>query len=606
MLKDCLEIFKEFKGDDDSVILDSYILADGDYIIVRKDGSLDHSFIKFDKKSKTVENKPTNYDELCFLDYNSKLLDMNKPVDTKKVIHSNNYLSFFIKQENLHSGKLTEKIINNYYEILSNPEIKYTKASEKIMYEKVREKLGDVDQSELEKSKSWILENILNINEENIIEDRANDQKITLSGGKVYLKIFFEADQEKYIRENQRYLLMKLYNNNNYSVEVDGNILGLPNDNMGLNSKKIFLEHKNQKNTVPYLIESEEALLQKSFFDYLMNQVSAGKNIIYLDNNDNAVDEKLIVASKSGEAPENGFSGYILNVKKGTEARIFYQDIINEYNNKLKKEFHYKNHTGNIGLDEVFGKVNEKKIIQSELNEIMFFKFLINNYFEDEGDIKLAGDFDKSNFKNYIILSRNSIFQWLYNDDERGMKRVVNTIFPKIVKYSIDNGYIKKAIYQFNMYLSFKEYFKGDEDMSTDYISIEKELDQKINNKAEKIIKSDEEYYFAIGQLVNFYISLNKSKDKKHSLANPFLNAKNDSMIKDRLLRFFKKYNYDLSTSGTRFNNLYGMIAVYEAKGKVNQDAIIAGYLRDNIIYKKKSIEDNADLNEEKNLEEVK
>lgn len=606
MLKDCLEIFKKFKGDDDSVILDSYILSEGDYIIVRRDGSLDHCNIKFDKKSRTIENKPINYDELCFFDYNSKLLDMNKPVDGKKVIHSNNYLSFFIKQENLNSGKLTEKIINNYYDALANPETKYAKASEKIMYEKVREKLGDVDKVELEKSKIWILENILNINEENIISDKVNKQDITLNDGKNYLKIFFEADKESYIRENQRYLLMKLYNNNNYSVEIDGNIFGLPNDNMGLNSKKIFLEHKNQKNTVPYLIESEEALLQKFFFDYLMNQVSAGKNIIYLNNNENISMENLIVARKNGEEPDVGFSGYILNVKKGTEASILYQDIISKYNDKLKKDFHYKNYIGNTGLDEVFGKINEKKIIQSKLNEIMFFKFLINNYFEDEGKIKLTGDLDKSNFKSYIIMSRNSIFQWLYNNDEGGMKRIINTIFPKIVKYSIDNGYIKKAIYQFNIYLSFKEYFKGDEDMSVNYISIEEELDKKINNETEKIIRSDEEYYFAVGQLVNFYISLNKSKDKNHSLANPFFNAKNNSIIKDRLIRFFKKYNYNLPTNGTRFNNLYGMIAVYDAKGKVNQDAIIAGYLRENIIYKKKNTEDNREINGANNLEEEK
>lgn len=47
-----------------------------------------------------------------------------------KIIHSNNYLSFFVKKENLrpdknNNVKLTEEIIDNYYDALLNPRIKY-------------------------------------------------------------------------------------------------------------------------------------------------------------------------------------------------------------------------------------------------------------------------------------------------------------------------------------------------------------------------------------------------------------------------------------------------------------------------------------------------
>ncbi|MCS4473106.1 hypothetical protein JQ038_17150 [Clostridium botulinum] len=47
---------------------------------------------------------------------------MNKPIDSNKIIHSNNYLSFFVKKESVVNGKLNEKIIDDYYEILKNPE----------------------------------------------------------------------------------------------------------------------------------------------------------------------------------------------------------------------------------------------------------------------------------------------------------------------------------------------------------------------------------------------------------------------------------------------------------------------------------------------------
>ena len=41
---------------------------------------------------------------------------MDKPVDPKKVIHSNNYLSFWVKQESLGNGKLNQEAIDRYFE----------------------------------------------------------------------------------------------------------------------------------------------------------------------------------------------------------------------------------------------------------------------------------------------------------------------------------------------------------------------------------------------------------------------------------------------------------------------------------------------------------
>lgn len=50
-----------------------------------------------------------------------------------------------------------------------------------------------------------------------------------------------------------------------------------------------------------------------------------------------------------------------------------------------------------------------------------------------------------------------------------------------------------------------------------------KELRRKIQSKETEQITSDEEYYYAVGQLVNYFISLSKAKDKKPSLAESFL-----------------------------------------------------------------------------------
>ena len=76
------------------------------------------------KKKEIVGENDEDYFLIKQLDYYSKLLEMNKPIDPKKVIHTNNYLSIAVKKESIVSQKLTPEIIENYFQILSNPILK--------------------------------------------------------------------------------------------------------------------------------------------------------------------------------------------------------------------------------------------------------------------------------------------------------------------------------------------------------------------------------------------------------------------------------------------------------------------------------------------------
>ena len=85
----------------------------------------------------------------------------------------------------------------------------------------------------------------------------------------------------------------------------------------------------------------------------------------------------------------------------------------------------------------------------------------------------------------------------------------------------------------------------------------------------------------------------NKSKDKYHSLSNPFINATSDDVIKSKLKQFYKKYNYAIKINNNRYKNLYKMILSYIPSGKVISDDIIAGYISNNLIYESKKSEEN-------------
>ena len=84
-------------------------------------------------------------------------------------------------------------------------------------------------------------------------------------------------------RRRTRYLLPNIYNNNDYNVQIKDTVLGLPDNNLGMNAKKPYLAAKTKKIPVSYLLDGNDVMLQKMFFDYLMNLASAGKRDVYVD-----------------------------------------------------------------------------------------------------------------------------------------------------------------------------------------------------------------------------------------------------------------------------------------------------------------------------------
>ena len=191
-------------------------------------------------------------------------------------------------------------------------------------------------------------------------------------------------------------------------------------------------------------------------------------------------------------------------------------------------------------------------------------------------------------------MGRDHIFAWLYKGQTDNISHVLEKICRNMILYTIKNNFIGQAQKQWNLLFSLKEYFKGEKKMAEIYKQIRETLRIKINQKEAESIDSDEEYFYAVGQIVRYFISLNKSKEKMHSLANPFFHVKNDKILKEKLRQFFMKYNYQLSVNGKRFNQLYSMICTYQPDGEMDHDIVIAGYLSSSLIYE-------SDKEEEKN-----
>lgn len=581
MLSKVVEVFRrEYSEKGDAMILDSYIPADGTYVIVKP---CDNGFdidekidIKMDKKTKQIDRMCSKYMKyICLVDYYSKVTDMNKAIlsSSGKVIQGNNYLSFIIKKESITNGKLTEAIIDDYYAKLRDPRTKYSTSQGLQLYDYAEKKVGQVDIDRLDKIQSWIKNNLFSEFKE--------------YSGKDYLKIYFYYPEDQYKKESERYYIPNIYNSNSYNITLNEEIYGLPNNNVGLNAKKPYLENKTRKNSTPYLINQEDVQLQKKFFDYLMNQANVGNVNIYIK------DKIMPISNK--EFIKEEFSGIFMRIKKGKEVEIIDFDTIDNYNPKLKRVFEYKNILG-VDYDKLkveYGSVRELESLQQIINEIIFSNILSGNYFTEPKDISIKDNILVSN----LLTARTALFNWFYKGNMSNVWSVLEKTSFNILKGSILKGY-KKASDQFNLIMSLKEYFEGGVGMADIILQIKDDLRNKISEKATGAIESDREYFFAIGQLVSFFISRSKGKKKPLSLANPFINAKKDGVIKEKLKALYKKYNYDIESYNYKFKNLYAMAMSYEVNGKIDEDLIIAGYLHSNLLYESSKNNDEKESNE--------
>ena len=601
MFEECLEVFKRELDYDNNLILDEYIPADGSYIIVDAEGKIkNYQDIKLDKKKRGTSEavvKGSYFKEICFYDYHSKLISMNKPVDSKKVIHSNNYLAFAVKKESI-TSKLTETIIDNYYDTLKNPlEAKYKKSKEASkIYQKFEEEYAPVNIEILEKCRSWIKQHIFSIDKLIDIDLKKKD----------YLKIFFEifeADEEDnkknkelFIQEDNRYIFPSIYNSNDYNVEINGKIQGIPDNNMGMNAKKPFLAIKTRKTPAAYLVDINKAILQKQFFEYLMNFAANGKNNIYIDT------KNYRIKAYSDQDERDDFdemdSGYYLRIQKGKELEIQIQDNIVDYQNRLKTNFEYVKFISiDIKEDKLpefakkYGVYDKRTSIGTLINEIFFSKFLRTNYFIDANDMSIKDSVLRQN----IIIYRNIIFDWVYKGIDNNFSKAEEKFALDLIKNSIRNEdkYNLRPKSQLNLHWSLKDYFlkmkkeQGGETMADIATKIRTSVKDKVMSKEEVVMPSDDkEYYYAVGQLLSYFIFKSRAGKRMQSMINPVLNAKRDNIIKMRLFQLYKKYNYDISIHNYNMKKLYAMILGYKPQNKVNQEMILFGYLDENILLK--------------------
>ncbi|MGO3751979.1 MAG: hypothetical protein ACTJGH_04335 [Peptoniphilaceae bacterium] len=593
LLNDIVKIFQEENEKNNGKLpIREYRLSNGNYYLINlKDGKIIRSL----EVNKDTE-EGIDYSIFKEKDYYSNLLSMNKPVDNTKQIHSNNYLSFFVKKDKLIENKdRLLKSIDNFYDILLDKTYKYKKDKKEIL-----ESLNLEDRQEREeeilKIKDWVLNNIWDLkNQEDYKED------------KNYLKIFFQIENRNYDlelikNESKKYFMPNIYNTNDYNLKINEEMYGVSGNNFNLNSKKPFLLNKSKKNKVPNLISIDRALEYKNFFDYLYGLASNGFSHIYIGQElEEGEFENRIYKVKNKEKPDlNNFYGYYLRIKKGMgEAEIQDIEVISKYYAKAHdmKIINYLSIEDHLKIEEYY-KTEEISLFEAItiLDKSLFGNRFVNSFFLENKDISR----DDQTLKTAILSLREEFVSWLYKGKVPKNTDNIDKVFFDLLIRHFKNGRYPSLSNGMNVREAFLEKLGS---RRTNYMEIRDKLREKILNEEMPMIESQDEFLFAVGQLYYYILSRSESKEMNIHYMLPILKNTSVERIQDNINELIIKYYHLINFRSTRIKNLISMITSYKSDERINRNiGLLAGFTTKNILFEKVEKEDYVEeIKEEEN-----
>lgn len=600
MLKDMLNEFISHQTqypefDPDTLVVQNYRLKPGLYLRLNDDGSIDEFYLT--KKTVLPENDPL-LDWFKQADFAGSLIEMNKPVDPKKQIHSNNLFTLFGKRDTfLHKDELhpqLEEHIERYFNALRNTR---DKESADILAAAGYEPLPP---EAVERSKRRFLAFLPEVRER-------IKQKELKENDNCYIKLFLAASLDDYSYESGRYLLPKIFNSNSYNLKINGQVLGLSNANMGMNAKKPYLEHKTTPFKVPYRITAEEGVLLRKLFLWLDGQEREGKPLYtgYILVGEHSPG----LLATAGEM-EIGQAAAYVHLSRGMNITVDDYDFLPHFRDRMEKAVDFRNY---LDAPNYPGeKLDKRSAVEAHINTYLYGGQLVRNY---DGDKIQVSDYLPQALAVQVMLSRVAMHAWLRKGNELPLKAGVDPVTMKVLLARLQNlEYIPALAQALNVRLALVHYFSEEEShMAETIVSTYERLKEKVlkteNRKGHLACQSAVEFYLAVGQLLYYYFSLSAAQKLHYDvLWRGVAAAGTVEDIKEEHYKHFQKYAHAIDTDNPRFNHLLSIVSSYEAEKAepVNLDALFYGFAAGSIIYYKEKEDALKQASRENNQNEDK
>lgn len=577
-------------------------LEDGKYVLKNVDEN--GNILKEDVGLFTKKEEPTPFFEKCRM-----MLQASTPVSPAKIFNPNKKI-FNITCSPFAVG-CTKKIIEKNLGSIGKEGI--LNELTKQYFNKAEEYVGEGNHKIwFEGFKNFMKENFWNMLEKIGYPDLKD----------AYSIIFFLKNPaiEDFKVPYQKYLGQNVFNKADYNTTYQDVVFGISDSLSSFNDKKRFLQHQTASFRYNYRVNGEDAQLVWKFYQLNQNKQLPNPLPIFVDkdeanlnadtvklfNNDSVAGYSEIIRSLLNLRRTNLQNFYLLFVQKG---QIIDLDFIPVFKYTLKDR------AGNdFVVKEIFGVEPTIYFNSREHNVFDFQLMVVNPIFNKQlvqetkagtlwikyfDELEIKPDYGLTDaIHNLIYKYRKAWYDFIYKSKQQVFSMsMINGMFQDSIIDDLRHDEDLKKTTQIRKKLSL---WFGIQPVFDDNLNVNNmanktvELQTKIREIAQiesLHITNDDEFAFAIGQIIWKILIQNESANRTHALLEPFLQKTQPVLLKQAVASTFNmyKHKFALYPSKYEFDKLFSEVMGYDpdiSNMKEHLPMILAGYFSESIFKK--------------------
>ena len=577
---------------------------DGIHVLLKIQKEGDTLFMDQSSIVRVCHTKNALEEDFSFLQKCAQLAEVAWCINTNKCfdlpskgIHSASPYCVALKKESLEGGEKYDKDKVKIYERVDNY---FTNA------------LSLID-SDAEKERLKLFRNFLNSKEKIDLAILSFKEQFEQLKDKEYLIFYLDEPIEKYQESNEKYLSDKLFNTGDFNMNVEDSVFGTSDFFNGFSTKKPFLMHQSATFDISGRISASEA---KSLFEFhgLLNRgifVRPLPMFIYEDERKESV---RIIAKGVEEGKRIGYQEIIEEMRSVQDKEIGNYYLLYYWGGAIK-DFDFVSKFQYL-LDEE-GKSSWKI---NDLFDINYFEELFNVF---DLEIKLLIPI----FNNALITrTKAGSYQWKWFDDIDAKYCKSDNTFLLVMKYrKAFYDYIYKSqrqsitqrmfddilltgilddirldefskgmhsqrrniLQKMNIWFSLSEKFnitnKNTETMASKLQ--EHRAFMSLLTKKEASIADDEQYAFAVGQVIYYLFFKSKTADRSYKRLEPFMQQVKSSELNKAIVRLFDSYKHE--NFSNNFKNPFSNVLGYQTDANIRDlmPVILSGFFSENKLF---------------------
>ncbi|EHQ30577.1 hypothetical protein [Mucilaginibacter paludis] len=555
----------------------------------------------------TLLKKMASLSQLAWCVNTNKCFDL--PV---KAIHSCSPYCLALKRENLENGeKYQSNLAGKKSQVYDRINAYFSKAE-------------DLLESEIEKQRVEIFKQALN-NQASLHTWLDQIPAYAELKDAEYVIFYLDEPIENYQRTNAVYLADKLFNTNNFNETIEETVFGTSDFFNGYPTKKPFLTHQTASFDIASRISSLEA---KALYDFQNMIGIMPKPLPLFIYKDELKREAIALFKKGAETGEKLSYKDIMEAlyqkhhhDLGNYYLLYYQfGEIKDFDFVSKFEYELKDENGRPWeIKDWFNikytaKVTDVFTFQYVVLVTIFNNALITKTKTGDFQHKYFDDIDakycKTDNTYLMVMSyRKAFYDFVFKSQR---KAVTQQIFNAIMETGIlddirldeykNNSHsqhfnIKQKL---NIWFSLSEKFNQS---NKSQITMASQLQnhrafiQKLA-KGEESIQSDDQYAFAIGQVVYYLLSKSKTADRSYKRLEPFLQQVHAKELNKAIARLFDTHKHENFSSN--FRRPFAEVMDYETKANLRDlmPTMLAGIFSVNELFSNLDEADMVELEE--------